>query len=81
VSESYGGAKKKKVTNNKLPLSMSASLWDAVRQENIQIVHTERRTAVFEVEVEDEADCNGELMKMKEYNSSERNGLRHRSNV
>lgn len=70
------------VTNNKLPLSKSASLWDAVRQENIQIVHTERRTSVFEVEVEDEADGNCELMKMKEYNNGEsRSGLRHRSNV
>ena len=74
VSESYGGAKKKnKVTDNKSPQSLSrnASLWDAVRQENIQIVHTERRTSVFEVEDGADADGNGELMKMKEYNSSE----------
>lgn len=77
VSESYGGAKKEieEVTTNKLS---SDNLWDAVRQENIQIVHTKRVQSVFEDE--DEADeSNGELMK--EYKGSERNGLRHRSNV
>ena len=79
VSESYGGAKKKLQGVTKKKLS-SESLWDAVRQENIQIVHTKRVQSVFEDE--DEADeSDGELMD--EYISTERNGLRlrHRSNV
>ncbi len=78
MSESYGGAKKiEEVTKNKLS---SDNLWDAVRQENIQIVHTKRVQSVFEDE--DEADGSNEEL-MKEYKSSERNGLglRHRSKV
>ena len=75
MSESYGGAKKKleEVTKNKLS---SNNLWDAVRQENIQIVHTKRVQAVFADEDEDDGSGDGELLKENESNAS--SGLRHR---
>ncbi len=65
VSESYGGAKPKSSSEEVSKKKDSReSLWDAVRQENIQIVATKRVKSVFEDE--DDVDGSNDVL-LKEY--------------